>query len=272
VFSRAIKVAIALIAPARQVKTRAMDQPPNPDFLDDITGALDWWRTAGVDCDFLDEPVEWLAAPEGEEPAPVERRRPPPRPDPEAPSPVARLDPGSLPQSLEAFASWWMTEPLLCEGGPAARVPPQGRPGADLMVVVEEPEAQDIDTLLSGSHGKLLDAILSAFGTDRHGVYLASALPRHTPGADWEAMNERGLGQVLAHHIGLVAPKRLFVLGGNVLPLIGHESPHRPAMLRTFNHVDRQIPLLASWALPALLTQPRAKPVLWRAWLEWTAG
>ncbi|MFD1959794.1 hypothetical protein ACFSHP_13575 [Novosphingobium panipatense] len=53
------------------------------------------------------------------------------------------------------------------------------------MVVVEEPEAQDIDTLLSGSHGKLLDAILSAFGTDRHNVYLASALPRHT---------RRGLG------------------------------------------------------------------------------
>ncbi|MFD1959793.1 hypothetical protein ACFSHP_13570 [Novosphingobium panipatense] len=95
-----------------------MDQPPNPDFLDDITGALDWWRTAGVDCDFLDEPVEWLAAPEGEEPAPVERRRPPPRPDPEAPPPVARLDPGSLPQGLEAFASWWMTEPLLCEVAP----------------------------------------------------------------------------------------------------------------------------------------------------------
>ncbi|EJL32139.1 hypothetical protein PMI02_01519, partial [Novosphingobium sp. AP12] len=37
-----------------------MDQRPNPEFLDDITGALDWWREAGVDSDFLDEPVSWL--------------------------------------------------------------------------------------------------------------------------------------------------------------------------------------------------------------------
>lgn len=262
----------ALIAPARQVKTRAMDQPPNPEFLDDITGALDWWRDAGVDADFLDEPVEWLAPPEPEAGAPPERRRPEPRPDPDAPAPPARLDPAALPADLAAFAPWWLSEPLLCEGGPAARVPPQGKAGAPIMVVVEEPEAEDEEILLSGRHGQLLDAILSAFGTGRDDVYLASALPRHTPGANWAAMADRGIGQVLAHHIALVAPKRLIVLGGNVLPLIGHESPHRPAMLRSFNHEGGSIPLLAAWALPALLEQPRAKPVLWRAWLEWTAA
>lgn len=249
-----------------------MDQRPNPEFLDDITGALDWWRDAGVDCDFLDEPVEWLAPPEPERGAATERRRPEPKPDPDAAPPPAKLDPAGLPADLAAFTPWWLAEPLLCEGGPAARVAPQGKTGAELMIVVEEPEAEDGEILLSGIHGRLLDAMLSAFGTKREDVYLASALPRHTPGVNWTAMGERGIGQVLAHHVGLVRPKRLFVLGGNVLPLIGHESPHRPAMLRTFDHEGCSIPLLAAWALPALLAQPRAKPVLWKAWLDWTTA
>ena len=65
---------------------------------------------------------------------------------------------------------------------------------------------------------------------------------------------------------------RLLVLGGNILPLIGHELPQRPAVLRQFNQEGRTIPMLASWGLPALMRQPRAKPVLWRTWLEWTAA
>jgi DNA polymerase len=260
-----------LIAPARQVKTRAMDHRPNPAFLDDITGALDWWRDAGVDCDFHDDPTEWLAPPEIAGERPVERRAPPPVLD-DAPPPPPRLDPTSLPTDLAAFQSWWLSEPLLGAGDAAGRVAPQGPAGAALMILVEEPEAEDRDDLLAGPQGRLLDAILAAFGTRREDVYLASALPRHTPGPDWAALRERGLGQALAHHVALAAPQRLFVLGGNVLSLIGHELPQRPAVLRNFNHEGRSIPLLASWALPALLGQPRAKPVLWKAWLEWTAA
>lgn len=249
-----------------------MDQRPNPDFLDNITGALDWWRDAGVDCDFLDEPIEWLAAPEDESAPPAQRRRPRPvEAQPETPPPPARIDPALLPATLGAFAPWWLAEPLLGDGDPAARIAPQGRAGAEIMVVVEEPEAEDTATLLSGPQGRLLDAILASLGTRREDAYLASALPRHMPGADWPAMAARGIGQVLAHHVALVAPKRLFVLGGNVLPLIGHESPHRPAILRSFNHEGGSIPLLACWALPAFLAQPRAKPVLWQGLLEWSA-
>ncbi|HUD30634.1 MAG TPA: uracil-DNA glycosylase family protein [Novosphingobium sp.] len=250
-----------------------MDHRPNPEFLHDITGALDWWREAGVDADFLDEPVSWLAPvePEGERPA---ERRPARAPvaDIDAPPPPARLDPAQLPTDLAAFEAWWMSEPLLGEGDLASRVAPQGAAGARIMVVVEEPEAEDRAALLSGTQGRLLDAILGAFGTRREEVYLASALPRHTPGADWVQAREHGLGQVLAHHVRLVGPERLFVLGSNALSLIGHESPQRPAVLRSFNHEGGSIPLLASWALPALLGQPRAKPVLWRAWLDWTTA
>lgn len=250
-----------------------MVQPANPDFLADITGALDWWREAGVDCDFLDEPREWLAQPEpaAEQRTAPERRAARASPENAAPPP-ARLDPASLPQDLAAFASWWLAEPLLDDGGTGPRVAPQGTAGTKLMIVVEEPEAEDGDALLSGPQGRLLDAMLSAFGVERREAYLASALPRHTPAPDWSSLTERGIGQVLAHHVNLVSPERLIVLSGNILPLLGHELPQRPAVLRQLNQEGRSIPMLASWGLPALMKQPRAKPLLWKAWLEWTAA
>ena len=250
-----------------------MVHAPNSQFLNDITGALDWWRDAGVDCDFLDEPRQWLAPPEAEsrdEPRP-DRPRQMAREDVAASPPPARLDPASLPQDLTAFTQWWLNEPLLDDYGTAGRIPPRGRQGAKLMVVVDMPEPEDRDALLSGQQGRLLDAMLHAFGTTREDIYLASALPRAVPAPDWPAVTDRGLGEVLVHHVRLAAPERLIVLGGNVLPLLGHELPQRSAVLQTFKHEGTTIPLLASRGLPALLAQPRWKAVLWQAWLEWTA-
>lgn len=249
-----------------------MDHPANPDFLAEITGALDWWREAGVDCDFQDQPRDWLAPPE---PPPALRASAEARAKPvlgEVAPPPARLDPASLPGGLAAFRGWWLEEPLLAGGDTSGRIAPQGAAGAPLMVVVEEPEAEDRESLLDGIHGRLLDAMLAAFGLRREQAYLASALPRHTPAPDWAALGEQGLGQVLAHHVALAAPERLLVLGGNILPLLGHELPQRPAVLLQFNQQGRTIPLLASRGLPALMNQPRAKQVLWQSWLEWTTA
>lgn len=249
-----------------------MDHPANTDFLAEITNALDWWREAGVDCDFQDEPRDWLAPPE---PPPAARAGAEARAKPplgEVAPPPARLDPASLPGELAAFRGWWLEEPLLAGGDTSGRIAPQGVAGAPLMVVVEEPEAEDREFLLGGPHGRLLDAMLAAFGLRREQAYLASALPRHTPAPDWTALGEQGLGQVLAHHVALAAPERLLVLGGNILPLLGHELPQRPAVLLQFNQQGRTIPLLASRGLPALMNQPRAKQVLWQSWLEWTTA
>lgn len=244
------------------------DQGPNPDYLGQISGALDWWSDAGVDCDFLDEPVTWLAPPE----EPAERRpRPPVRKQAETGEPERpRIAADTLPADLAAFTQWWMTEPLLAEGNLGDRVPPRGAAGAKLMVLVEEPEAHDGEMLLSGPQGKLLSAMLAAFGIAPNEAYVASALPRHMPAPDWADVASRGLGDVLAHHVRLVAPERVLALGGNVSPLLGHEPPQRPAVLRVFKDDEREIPILACWGLPAFLGQPRAKAALWRAWLEAT--
>jgi DNA polymerase len=249
-----------------------MDQAPNRQFLDDITGALGWWREAGVDFDFLDAPRQWIV-PEDEQDENGERLPPRRRPPVEenAPPPMpTRIDPALLPADLPAFRDWWMRESLLDDGGPTGRILPRGEAGAALMIVVETPEPQDREDLLTGPPGKLLDAMLAAFGTRREDVYLASALPRHDPLPDWRAAETRGVGDALARHVNLVAPERLIVLGGNVLSLVGHELPQRAAVLRQFQHEGRVIPLLAGWGLAALMQQPRAKASFWNAWLEWT--
>jgi uracil-DNA glycosylase len=248
-----------------------MVHAPNRDFLHDFTGALEWWRDAGVDCDFLDEPRQWLEAPEEQSQANPRMEGPCRTQAESTPPPPTRFDPASLPENLDAFGQWWLSEPLLDEGGTSGRLLPQGATGAKLMIVVDMPEPDDDDSLLSGSQGRLLDAILRSFGTSRDEVYLASALPRAVPAVDWAAMKDRGLGQVLAHHIGLAAPERLIVLGANVLPLLGHALPQRSAVPLIFVHENRQIPMLASRGLPALLAQPRWKAALWQAWLDWSA-
>jgi DNA polymerase len=249
-----------------------MDQVPNRQILDDITGALDWWREAGVDFDFLDAPRQWIV-PADEQDENGERlppRRRPPVPENAPPPMPTRIDPALLPADLAAFREWWLRESLLDDGGVAGRVAPMGPPGAKLMILVETPEAQDSALLLSGPQGKLLDAMLAAFGLTRDEIYLASALPRHDPLPDWRAAGNRGIGDALARHVNLVSPQRLMVLGGNVLSLIGHELPQRAAVLRQFQHEGCVIPLLAGWGLAALTQQPRAKASFWNAWLEWT--
>jgi DNA polymerase len=190
----------------------------NPALRDQLAAAFAWWREAGVDCGFHDEPMRWLAPAVAEEraqpPAQAARRKDPPAPPPEEARPA--LDRAAWPQDLASFAAWWLAEPSLDDGRVTGRVPPRGRQGAELMIVAPEPEHEDRERLLSGPQGRLLEAVLLAAGMAADDVYVASALPRHTPMVDWAAARARGIGEVLAHHIGLAAPKRLIAFGGNV--------------------------------------------------------
>lgn len=252
----------------------------NPPLEELIAGALDWWREAGVDHAYCDEPTDWLAqvAPAAQKApvaAPADRAKPKTAPALQstgqlAAKPLPRLDPAFLPQTLDSFAAWWMTEPLLADGAITARIAPRGTINAELMVIVPEPERDDSADLLSGPQGKLLDGMLAAFGLDPAQTYVATAIPRHLPGADWEGLAASGIGLALQKHIALAAPKRLAVFGASVLPLIGHAPPQAPADLRIFDHEGGKMPMLACRSLAALLEQPRWKARVWQAWLEMT--
>ncbi|MDE2596012.1 MAG: hypothetical protein KGL44_03945 [Sphingomonadales bacterium] len=245
------------------------------DIAGAVAAAFDWWREAGVDCDFLIDPVDWLAVPERAH-APQIDAPPPLRAEFAGTDPVVRMAPeparfgADLPADLAAFEAWWLAEPSLDGGRSDRRVPPRGPAGAEVMVLVTEPEAEDEERLLSGVQGRLLDAMLKAMGFAPDEAYVATALPRHTPLADWPALTAQGLGAVLARHVRLAAPKRLIVLGGNILPLFGNDLPNSAQSLREFNHEGLSLPLLPGPDLAALLARPRGKARVWQQWLELT--
>jgi uracil-DNA glycosylase len=257
-----------LIAAVRQVKTLGMGIGTNPDYADQFAAALAWWREAGVDCAFLDQPRDWMPAPDAEaesRPGAPVRRKPPTPAEPPPPPPVV------VPDDLAAFQTWWMTAPELDGGRCLGRVAPRGSAAPALMILAPAPESTDTDTILSGAEGRMVDAFLKAAGLADDQVYRASALPCHSPGADWSPAANALLSQALLRHIQLVRPERLLVLGFVVLPLLGHDSPQGPAVSQHLNHEGASIPMLAVRRLPAPASQPRWKSALWHAWLDWSA-
>ncbi len=252
--------------------------PTEPDFTSQLAAVIEWWRAAGVEHDFADEPRGWIAAPEEMPPESAALPRPVTAPQALTPplpaAPPIGAEQAQWPATLADFNAWWLSEPTLDHGEVACRLPPRGSAGAELMVLVEHPEQQDSDRLLSGPHGKLLAAMLKAMGIAEEAVYFASALPRHTQMPDWAALQRGGLGAVLVHHIDLVAPKRLITFGRSVAALISSPIGHDPAKSAEtspqLNHEGTSVPLLAATGLDMLLAKPQGKARFWGRWLEWT--
>ncbi|HQS97967.1 MAG: hypothetical protein B7Y31_05710 [Novosphingobium sp. 16-62-11] len=248
--------------------------PQIPDWSAAVTAALDWWRDAGVDHAFVDDPQDWLTqardVPEKAPLAPMKPLRDMPAQRSDSPQIAKVSDRSGWPQSLEAFAPWWLDEPHLAPAG-LRRLPPIGPAGADLMVLVPMPSADDTEALLSGRAGRLLDGILAASGLDRTRTYMASTLPAHVPMPDWQAFNTAGLGDVLLHHIALAAPKRLLILGASgISTLLGHDPPNLALSLRDINQESSPIAALSARDLEAMLARPALKAGFWSKWLEWT--
>jgi len=243
-------------------------------LADQLAAAQDWWREAGVDCAFADEPTRWLRDP-AEEQAQTSSGAPAPIPPPAAtqpPKPKASIggDPASWPQDLASFSAWWLAEPSLETGGTQPRIPPRGPAGAKLMILVPAPEAQDEDRLLSGPQGALLESFLAAAEVASGDVYLAAGLPRRTPLADMPALAEEGLGAVTLHHIALARPDRLLILGRDVLPLVGHDPTQNPVSLGEVNHGSGIVPAMVGRSLELMLQRPATRSRFWRRWLDWT--
>jgi len=244
---------------------------PAPSLADSIAATLDWWREAGVDCAFTDAPQRWLAAPGVVPGAPARAALAPPKaPAPTVPErPRIGGEPGAWPRDLAAFRRWWCEEPGLAPAG-AVRVPPRGEAGAALLVLVAMPDAEDGAALLSGPAGGLIAGMARAMALPEERLYLASALPRHLPLPDWDALARDGLGAVLRHHLALAMPERVLVLGTDILPLLGHDPAQASPGAAQIAVEERQVPMLASFAPAHLIGHARLRARLWRQWLDWT--
>lgn len=265
-------MAMGLIPARPQVKTcpDAMDSRPDLSLAEQLAAAQDWWRDAGVDLAFVDEPQTWLSAPaeEARSAAPMPQVAKPPPP----PEPKIGGDPATWPQDLESFARWWLDEPSLDQGGTFPRIPPRGPQGASLAIIVPMPEETDNDALLSGPQGRMLAAMVAALGMPLDDIYFAAALPRHMPLPDWTGMAQAGLGKVLRHHISLAAPKRLLVLGRDVLPLLQHDPAQSAPAANEIPIQGGEAPLLASYQPARLLQRAQWRAGLWQRLLDWTDG
>lgn len=243
---------------------------PPPTLADSIASAQDWWREAGVDFAFNDEPACWLEA--------AEPDAAPPPVAPDAPQPVAPAQPAiggdraAWPVDFAGFSPWWLSEPSLDSGGTHPRLPPRGAAEADLLMLVPMPEDGDHDTLLAGPHGRLLASFARAAGLAPESVTVAAALARHAPLPDWERLATRGYGDVMLHLLTLARPKRLIVFGRNILPLLGHAPAQSSHVISELAIQGRAVPLLATYAPEHLLAKSGLRAELWRRWLGWTDG
>ncbi|MFV0645854.1 MAG: uracil-DNA glycosylase family protein [Sphingomonadaceae bacterium] len=255
-----------------------------PEISEEIASALDWWRSAGVDYDYHDEITDWLAADtdpvaQASKPAvkSASRREDSSLSTTSENSAIANStiggNPANWPDTASDFGKWWLEEPSLDHGGLGSRIPPRGKTSQpDLMIIVEEPETEDQDKLLSGPQGRLLSNMLAAMDIPEENIYLTAVLPRKVPMADFVALGQAGLGKITRHHVDLIAPVRILTFGRNILPLIGHDAAQRSAVLRDFYHDTSSVPLLGTGSLGNLLRQPGRRAQFWRAWLDWNTS
>jgi len=241
-----------------------------------LAAANEWWRLAGVDLVFEDEPRAWLrddADIEGQGAQPAQNGAGA-LVSADAPAPRLGGEPGGLPGDLAAFREWWLADPSLEIDGTGPRIAPTGDAGAQLMILVPMPESDDRQRLLCGKEGNLVASMIAAMGLGPESVYLASALPGHMADPDWPDLAQRGLGAVLRHHVALVGPERLLVLGRGIPPLLGHDPAQGSAAIKktAIQAGSRawEVPTLAGFAPDRLLQNARQRASLWRRWLDWT--
>lgn len=240
-----------------------IENRPQRTLAEQYGAALDWWRDAGVDCDFVDDVEPWLTEPETDKVKPNSvsaKKKAEAAPEP------AVLE-KHLPADLAAFREWWISPENPFVTGPGPRVPPRGEPGAKLMLLVPMPETTDSDTLLSGSQGRMLESICHALGVATDDCYFASALPGYMTLPDWDALCTDGLGTAVRHHVGLAAPERLLVFGSKLPALFDHDKAAPPEEFAGYNNV----PALTTFAPERLIDHPRQRARLWQRLLQWTA-
>lgn len=233
-----------------------MGADQNFDWNAAAVSALDWWRDAGVDVTIDEAPRNWLARIEPAQLAAI---------------PDAVTAPDVLPDTLAAFEAW-RTGPNAPEAAFHGRaMAAQGNPAADIMIIIDMPEREDAESgiLMSGAAGRLFDKMLAAIGHSRDTVYLVALCNARPASGRIAPEFEQRLGEIVAHHVALVAPKRLLLMGNAPSrALLTVDTLHARGSLRSLNHdlgtVEIKAQAVASFHPRFLIEKPAAKAEAWK--------
>jgi DNA polymerase len=210
--------------------------------------ALDWWTEAGVDTLVDDEPRDWLA-----------------HTPPVAPVVEAAASAPSLPIDPAAFRRWLLIDPSV-PGAAQTRIDCTGDAADGTVVVVDMPEAADRETgiLLSGEAGALFDRMLAAMKLERAAIYLVPFAPARPASGRIGAADGNALAALLRHHLGLIAPRRLLLLGdAPIRALTGLPLAQARGEARTIQINNADVPAIASFHPRFVLERPDYRKAAW---------
>ncbi|WP_166036720.1 uracil-DNA glycosylase family protein [Sphingosinicella sp. YJ22] len=240
-----------------------MDRGGN-DFLGEAESLLGWWRDAGVDCAVQEEPRDWL------KPAP-------------APAPTDAAESGAgaprgrsgraepvrepLPDQLPLFHDWLKASDALPYAAPhAPRVCPSGDPASGLMIMAAMPSVEDCaaGTMLSGDVGRLFDRMLAAIGRSRDTSYIAGLSCLRPAGGRLDQAGATRCGEIARHHLGLVAPKAVLLLGDACSKaLLGIGAAQARGTVHRIATPAGEVAAIVTLPPDYLLGQPAAKALAW---------
>jgi len=215
-----------------------------------------WWRDAGVDTLVEDEARDWLTARPTQIAGPASQPAAEPKP---APSQAPTVE---LPSPLPALLDWLRDSPDAPEARwGRTRVLPAGDPQSDLMILIDAPDSGE---LMGGETGALFDKMLAAIGRDRNTIWLAPfATIRPVGRVPQDAL--RRLAAIARHQIGLVAPKRLLVMGDTPSrALLGTEVIPARGKFHSLNLGAATVETVATFHPRLLQERPAYKAQAWK--------
>ncbi len=244
---------------------------PQHDWHALASSALDWWQDAGVDTLVEDMPRDWFAVPVAPTVSPVAV----------AVGPIARQSAAApdhnttLPDTLDELLAWRMGTDAPEAAWSGISIAASGPSDAAVMVLVDCPDREDgpAATMLSGVPGRLFDRMLAAIGLSRETIHLTAVCARRPAAGRVDPAIEARLAAIALHHVQLVAPKRLLLLGNAASrAILGTDAASARGRLRSLNHDGTEIGVVASFHPRFLIEKPALKAEAWKDLQMLTGG
>lgn len=223
---------------------------------------LDWWHDAGVDLLVEDAPRDWMAPEPARQVVFAPAAGPAPAVISAAPAPAAQL-----PDTLEAFLAWRLSDAAPEASWDGISLTTTGPADAALMVLVDCPDREDGEAgqILSGAPGRLFDRMLAAIGQSRETVHIASVCTRRPLAGRTPTDLETRLAEIARHHVGLIAPRGLLLLGNAASrAVLGTELTSARGLSHGLDHKSGKTSAVATFHPRFLIEKPMAKAESWK--------